>query len=72
MPKLPCLYDLYSKQKCSVYEVAAMGWNVEFKVRLQGILGEQWYELASKLNGVVLNGERDRLSGYGPIIGSSQ
>jgi hypothetical protein len=40
--------------------VAAMGWNVEFKVRLQGILGEQWYELASKLNGVVLNGERDK------------
>jgi hypothetical protein len=53
--------------------MAAMGWNVEFKVRLQGILRDQWYELASKLNGVVLNDERDSVRfGVEIITGSSQ
>jgi hypothetical protein len=32
---------------------------VPFRIRLQGIIRAQWYELATKLNGVVLSKDPD-------------
>jgi hypothetical protein len=42
----PYLYDLCLNQKSLVYEVAEDEWIIIFKVRLQGTLRNQWYELA--------------------------
>jgi hypothetical protein len=42
-----------------VYEVARNDWVIQFKVRLHGILREQWYQLAAKLNRGNLNNEKD-------------
>jgi hypothetical protein len=35
---------------------------VQFKITLQGLLHDQWYELAGKLNRVQLNDEGDVIS----------
>jgi hypothetical protein len=42
-----------------VYEIKEKGWVIQFKVRLQGIIRAQWYELATKLNRVTLDEEVD-------------
>jgi hypothetical protein len=42
-----------------VFDVRREDWVIQFKVRLQGINREQWYELASKLNNIKLNSEND-------------
>jgi hypothetical protein len=55
------LYELVVNQSCSVKEVKEKGWVVQFKVRVQGLIREQWYELAMKLNNVNLNNERDEV-----------
>jgi hypothetical protein len=55
----PMLYDLSLNQGVSVHEVAMNEWVVQFKVRLHGVLREQWYQLAVKLNRVELNNEKD-------------
>jgi hypothetical protein len=44
------LFYLSLNQGVSVYEVARNDWVIQFKVRLHGILREQWYQLAAKLN----------------------
>jgi hypothetical protein len=51
----PILYDLCLDQDCSVSEVAHKGWVIDFRVRLHGIVREQWYCLAATLNNVSLN-----------------
>jgi hypothetical protein len=56
----PYLYDQCWDQKCSVSQVFENGWNIRFKVRLQGTLRAQWYELASNLNGIEVNAEQDK------------
>jgi hypothetical protein len=55
----PILYDLCLNQKASVLEVAESGWVVRFKIRLQGIVRDLWYELAARLNEVFLNQDKD-------------
>jgi hypothetical protein len=55
----PILYELCANQKVSVLEVASEDWVIHFKRRLQGIVREQWYDLAVKLNNIVLNDEKD-------------
>jgi hypothetical protein len=46
-----------------VKEVKENGWVIQFKTRLQGLLREQWYELATKLYSVHLNDETDDVYG---------
>jgi hypothetical protein len=46
-------------QNSSVYDVQVNGWVIQFKTRLQGLVRDQWYDLASKLNNVVLNEGKD-------------
>jgi hypothetical protein len=41
-----------------VRDVEENGWVIQFKIRLQGLIREQWYELTMKLNNVHLNDER--------------
>jgi hypothetical protein len=55
----PVLFYLSTDQKISIHEVARNGWVIQFKVRLYGILREQWYQLAANLNRVNLNNEKD-------------
>jgi hypothetical protein len=55
----PVLFELCLRPNCLVADMAATEWVVEFKVRLQGILRDQWYQLAAKLNLVSLNDEKD-------------
>jgi hypothetical protein len=55
----PVLYDLSLDQKKSVSDIAENGWVVRFKIRLQGILRDQWHELDSRLNEVNLNTGKD-------------
>jgi hypothetical protein len=55
----PILYELCANQKVPVFEVASEDWVIHFKTRLQGIVRGQWYDLAVKLNNVVLNDEKD-------------
>jgi hypothetical protein len=57
----PILYELATSKSCSVAEIREKGWVVQFKIRLQGLLHDQWYELASKLDRVQLN---DRVMWY--------
>jgi hypothetical protein len=42
-----------------VLKVAESGWVVRFKIRLQGIVRDLWYELAARLNEVFLNQDKD-------------
>jgi hypothetical protein len=58
--KYPILYDLCENQDCSVFGVAREGWVIRFKVRLPPILVDRWYELASYLNTITLNNDKDR------------
>jgi hypothetical protein len=55
----PIMYDLCLDHNCSVADVANKGWVIDFKVRLHGIVREQWYCLAATLNNVRLNEDRD-------------
>jgi hypothetical protein len=59
--KYPVLYKLAVRQKCSVGEVKMNGWVIQFKTRLQSLVRDQWYELATKLNSVQLNEEKDEV-----------
>jgi hypothetical protein len=43
-----------------VHEVASDEWVLRFKVRLHGVLCDQWYDLASRLNRVQLTPRRTR------------
>jgi hypothetical protein len=36
-------------------------WVVQFKTKIQGLIRDQWYELATKLNSVQLNEDRDEV-----------
>jgi hypothetical protein len=57
----PVLFDLCTNQNCSVvYEIAQNEWVAPFKIRLQGVLRDQWYQLATTLNSVTLNNEKDQ------------
>jgi hypothetical protein len=44
------LFYLSLNQGVSVYEVPMNEWVIQFKDRLHGVLREQWYQLAAKLN----------------------
>jgi hypothetical protein len=55
----PVLFDLCLHRNCSVAEVAANEWVIGFKIRLQLILRDQWYQLTAKLNLVSLSDEND-------------
>jgi hypothetical protein len=55
----PILYELAFDKKCSVADINGRDWVIQFRIRLQGIIRDQWYELAGKLNEVVLNNEKD-------------
>jgi hypothetical protein len=56
----PVLYDLCVDKKCSVYEVANAEWVVRIRIRLQGLVREQWYHLATRLNRISLNEGNDQ------------
>jgi hypothetical protein len=55
----PILYELCTDQNISVSKVAQDGWAVHFRVRLSPIIRDQWYNLAQKLNEVVMNESKD-------------
>jgi hypothetical protein len=55
----PMLYELCTNKNCSVYQVKQQGWVLEFSIRLLNIIRNQWYELAHKLNQVILGEEND-------------
>jgi hypothetical protein len=55
----PVLFDLCLHRNCSVAEVAANEWVIGFKIRLQLILRDQWYQLTAKLNLASLSDEND-------------
>jgi hypothetical protein len=57
----PILYELCTDKTCSVYQVRQQEWVLNFSIRLPGVIRSQWYELAHKLNQVVLK-ENDDLS----------
>jgi hypothetical protein len=59
--KFPILFELTVNQKCSVHEVAAADWVIQFKIRLPPIIRDQWYRLATMLNEVNLNDARDNV-----------
>jgi hypothetical protein len=52
----PILYELCDERDSSVYQVQQKGWVVGFRSHLPNILRAQWYELADRLNHVVLSG----------------
>jgi hypothetical protein len=62
MPSLPYFNELASNKSCSVAEIREKGWVIQFRIRLQGFLCDQWYEMASKLNIVSLSDEHDVVS----------
>jgi hypothetical protein len=53
------LYELCTNKNCSVYQVKQQGWVLKFSIRLPNIIRNQWYELAHKLNQVILKEEND-------------
>jgi hypothetical protein len=55
----PVLFELAINKKCSVSEVKENGWVIQFKVRLQGLIRAQWYDLANKLNRFPLNNDNN-------------
>jgi hypothetical protein len=57
----PILFDLCLNQKSSVHEVATGGWVIKFKCHIHGVIREQWYELARKLNLVTLSQDNDKV-----------
>jgi hypothetical protein len=57
----PILYELCLNQDSTVHEVSVSGWVVPFKIILPPLIRNVWYELARKLNMVVLNGDDDKL-----------
>jgi hypothetical protein len=48
------LYEQCTEKNISVEKVAQDEWVIHFKVRLSPIIRDQWYNLAQKLNEVVL------------------
>jgi hypothetical protein len=67
----PILFDLCLNPKSSVYEMKKNEWVVPFRIILPPIVKDQWYELAGKLNSVILEGVRIFLFGTGRPVGSS-
>jgi hypothetical protein len=55
----PILYNVCTHKDSSVHDVAEAEWVVEFKFRLQGLLRDQWHNLAARLNMVSLDHEKD-------------
>jgi hypothetical protein len=49
------LFELATDKKCSVCEVKDNGWVINVKIRLQGMIRAQWYELVDRLNNISLN-----------------
>jgi hypothetical protein len=56
----PILYELCLNQDSSVHEVSDNGWVIPFKIILPPLIRDVWYEMARKLNRVVLNGSDDK------------
>jgi hypothetical protein len=61
----PALFELCLNQKSSIFEVASEGWVIKFRCHIHGIIRDQWYELARKLNPVTLS--QDRSSYLEPV-----
>jgi hypothetical protein len=57
----PILFYLCLKQNSYVHEVVSVGWVIKFKCHIQGVVREQWYELARKLNQVTLSQDSDHV-----------
>jgi hypothetical protein len=57
--KYPILYERSLNQTSSDYQVKNDGWVIRFKARLHGCIRDQWYELSSMLNNVILNEEEN-------------
>jgi hypothetical protein len=55
----PILFDMCADKNISVHKVWSEGWVVHFQVIPQGIIRNQWYELAAKLNRIPLNNNKD-------------
>lgn len=55
----PILYDLCSNKDASVADVASSDWIVQFTIILPPFLRDLWYNLATKLNQVQLEDNRD-------------
>jgi hypothetical protein len=54
----PVLFDLYVEKNCSVQNVVVAEWVVRFRIQLQGLVREQWYDLAARLNTISLTNEK--------------
>jgi hypothetical protein len=55
--RYPALYELCLNQSSSVFDVWKEEWVIKFRVRLHGLLRDQWYALAARLNAVPMNEE---------------
>jgi hypothetical protein len=53
------LYELALNKNSSVFEVKERDCVIPFRIRLQGVIHAQWYELAAKLNEVELCDDPD-------------
>jgi hypothetical protein len=56
----PILFYLCLDQASSIHEVASEGWVIKFKCHIQGLITEQWYEFARKVNIVTLSQDNDQ------------
>jgi hypothetical protein len=57
----PILYDLTMIKDNSVWDAAQANWVIQFMIRLPPMIKNIWYELANRLNQVVLNEEKDQV-----------
>jgi hypothetical protein len=57
--KYPILYELATHKELSVHDAAAAEWVIQFNIRLPPIIRDQWYSLATQLNGAYLNDNKD-------------
>jgi hypothetical protein len=55
------LYELCLNQTSSVYDMWKDEWVISFRVRLHGLLRDQWYTLASRLNTMPMNEKADEV-----------
>jgi hypothetical protein len=54
----PVLFDLCVEKNCPVQNVAIADWVVRFRIRLQGLVREQWYDLVTRPNTISLTREK--------------
>jgi hypothetical protein len=59
--KFHILYELAINKKLDVHEAATVEWVIQFKIRLPPLIRDQCYSLATQLDGVCLNDNKDNV-----------